>query len=145
MEAKETIGRREVVVMLVRNDKEETLFTKRAPSRKFLPGVWALPSGHIDKGEDFSTATIREAKEELDVDVREVRLVEIIDEPSGDSNVKVNLVEIAFESYSGIPSVNTDEFKTIAWMRIEDFYNRFKDEEIGSTLRHLRSKFQKKN
>lgn len=132
---------RQAVVMLIYNERGEVLFTKRSSTRKLLPGVWALPSGHIESGENLKGAAIREAGEELNIQVTDVNLVETINEPSGD-NALVYLVNIPKEAYNGTPSINNDEFESISWMRIENFYSRFSDEEIGSTLRHLRARFQ---
>lgn len=39
---------------------------KRADTKKFFPGVFELPGGHVDFGEDFVTALIREVREEFD-------------------------------------------------------------------------------
>lgn len=135
-------GTRNVVVMLIHNKQGETLFTRRATKRKFLPGVWALPAGHIESSENFQQTTVREANEELQIDVHAVNLIETIDEPGGD-NTRVFLVDILHTDYSGIPQLANDEASEIRWFQIDEFYNQFSDQEIGSTLRHLRPKFQK--
>lgn len=132
---------RQAVVMFIYNDKDEVLFTKRSLTRKLHPGIWALPAGHIEEGEDFKNAAIREAGEELDIKVTDANFIEKIKEPSGD-NADIYLVNIPVESYGGIPTINTDEFEAIVWMKIGNFYDRYGDTEIGPTLRHLRAKFQ---
>lgn len=141
--SKEMVGNkpRQAVVMFIYNDKDEVLFTKRSSNRRLHPGVWALPAGHIETGEDFKNAAIREAGEELDIQVTDANFIEKIKEPSGD-DVDVYLVGIPAESYGGIPKINNDEFESIAWMKVGDFYNTFSDEEIGPTLRHLRATLQ---
>lgn len=133
---------RQAVVMLIHNNKRGVLFTKRRSNRQFLPGIWALPSGHIEEGESYQEAVIREAKEELGIAVKQIRLDQVITEPSGDKT-KVYLVEILSTNYQCVPLTKGDEFEEIAWMTLKDFYNTFTDEEIGSTLRHLRPPFQK--
>lgn len=132
---------REAVVLFIYNDKGETLFTKRSKNRRFLPGVWALPAGHMEKGENFEDTVKREAQEELAIDVHTVGLDEVIHEPSGD-NTQIHLLSIFADSYTGTPTINTDEFETIMWMKVPEFYAKFKDEEIGSTLRYLRPRFE---
>ncbi len=42
---------------------------KRAETKKFLPGKYELPGGHIDYGEDIADGLRREIKEELGVEV----------------------------------------------------------------------------
>lgn len=43
---------------------------KRADTKKFLPGIYELPGGHIDFGENIVTGLKRELKEELEIDVK---------------------------------------------------------------------------
>lgn len=42
---------------------------KRAATKKFLPGVYELPGGHIDFGEDIVFGLKREIKEEFGADI----------------------------------------------------------------------------
>lgn len=44
---------------------EKLFWPKRADTKKFLPGVYELPGGHIDFGEDIVDGLIREIKEEF--------------------------------------------------------------------------------
>jgi len=47
----------------------ELFMPKRADTKKFLPGVYELPGGHIDFGENLITGLKREIKEEFQVDI----------------------------------------------------------------------------
>lgn len=58
-----------VVHIWVLNDKGEFLIQKRADHLKLLPGLWAVTGGSAIAGEDGKTAAIREAKEELGIDI----------------------------------------------------------------------------
>jgi 8-oxo-dGTP diphosphatase len=42
---------------------------KRADTKKFLPGKYEIPGGHIDYGEDIRAGLMREVKEELGANV----------------------------------------------------------------------------
>ena len=42
---------------------------KRADTKKFLPGVYELPGGHIDFGESIAAGLKREIREELEVEI----------------------------------------------------------------------------
>lgn len=42
---------------------------KRADTKKFLPGVYELPGGHIDFGENIVDGLKREIKEEFDMEI----------------------------------------------------------------------------
>lgn len=51
------------------NGVEKVFLPKRANTKKFLPGVFELPGGHIDFGEDPVVGLGREIEEELGMEV----------------------------------------------------------------------------
>ena len=55
------------VSFLVEKDQQFLLFYRT--DGYFKDGWWVLPAGHIELGETASQTAIREAKEELDIDV----------------------------------------------------------------------------
>lgn len=55
-------------VHIIIMDNDKILLQKRKGS-KLWPGNYALPAGHIDKGENQYEALVREAKEELDIEI----------------------------------------------------------------------------
>ena len=48
---------------------EKVFLPKRADTKKFLPGLYELPGGHIDFGEDIVDGLRREIKEETGLDI----------------------------------------------------------------------------
>jgi len=48
---------------------EKVFLPKRAVTKKFLPGVFELPGGHIDFGEDIVAGLKRELIEELEMNI----------------------------------------------------------------------------
>ena len=56
------------VYLIIRN-KEDKILLQRRRGTKLWPGFLALPAGHIDKGENAYEALVREAKEELGIDI----------------------------------------------------------------------------
>src|SRR3546814_11693547 len=52
---------------------EKVFLPKRADTKKFLPGVYEIPGGHIDYGEDVAAGLKREIQEELKMDRSEER------------------------------------------------------------------------
>lgn len=57
------------IYLIIKNENGEILLQRRQGT-KLWPGFLALPAGHIDEGENAYEAAIREAKEELDIDIR---------------------------------------------------------------------------
>lgn len=57
--------------LIIENDKGEILLTKR----KFEPrkGYWDLPGGFVELGETVEESTIREIKEELGLDIKDIK------------------------------------------------------------------------
>jgi 8-oxo-dGTP diphosphatase len=51
------------------NGVEKVFLPKRAATKKFLPGVFEIPGGHIDFGEDIVDGLKREIDEELNVSI----------------------------------------------------------------------------
>lgn len=56
------------VYLIIKNDKNEILLQRRQGT-KLWSGFLALPAGHIDKNENAYEAVIREAKEELGIEI----------------------------------------------------------------------------
>ena len=48
---------------------EKVFLPRRADTKKFLPGKYEIPGGHIDYGEDIQVGLVREIQEELGVTV----------------------------------------------------------------------------
>ncbi len=63
------------IYIIIKNDKGEILLQRRQGS-KLWPGFLALPAGHLDGEENAYEALIREAKEELDIEIKEEDIVD---------------------------------------------------------------------
>ena len=53
---------------IIKNEDDEILILKRHPKSKTDPEMWELPGGKVEKGEHFTTALVREIKEETNLD-----------------------------------------------------------------------------
>jgi 8-oxo-dGTP diphosphatase len=49
---------------------KKVFLPKRADTKKFLPGVYEIPGGHVDFGEEMRAGLKREIHEELGVDIK---------------------------------------------------------------------------
>lgn len=50
-------------------DSDRVLLCHRSPRRRWYPGVWDLPGGHVEPGELPGAALARELREELGIDI----------------------------------------------------------------------------
>ena len=58
-----------VVRALIKNEKGDILILKRSIHSRSNPGLWELPGGKVESGEDFDQALVREIKEETSLDI----------------------------------------------------------------------------
>ena len=56
------------IYLIIKNDRGDILLQRRQGTKLWC-GFLALPAGHLDKGENAFDAAIREAKEELDIEI----------------------------------------------------------------------------
>ena len=62
-------------IYLIIKDENDKVLLQRRQGTKLWPGFLALPAGHIDVGENAYEAAVREAREELGIEVCEDDLV----------------------------------------------------------------------
>lgn len=67
-------------------EDQKILLTKRSDFE-----VWCLPGGHTDEGESVAETAVREAKEEIGVDVELARYVGVYSRLGGDSTIHLHL------------------------------------------------------
>jgi len=69
-------------VVVILNKRDEVLLLKRPPGIDWAPNKWALPGGKIEPNESPLSAAIRETKEETDLDVRKLKIINLtLDNP----------------------------------------------------------------
>lgn len=126
MLTREKDGKKEVLLLLRKNTG-------------YRDGEYELPGGHVDKGEDLIHAMVREAKEELLIDIKEedLKIVHILHHYTGD---RINFI-LAANTYEGIPSIGEPEkCEKLEWFDInnlpENIIGKVKKsiEEINSSI-----------
>ena len=69
-------------IVVVLNKRDEVLILKRPDTDDWSPNTWALPGGKIEPNESPLSAAIRETKEETDLDVRKLKIINLtLDNP----------------------------------------------------------------
>lgn len=107
-------------LMLTRENegKKEVLLSLRK-NTGYRDGEYELPGGHVDEGEDLMHAMVREAKEELNIDIKEedLKIAHILHHFTGD---RINFI-LTTSSYEGNPIVGEPEAcEKIEWFDINN-------------------------
>lgn len=87
-------------------------------------GNFSLVSGHLEKGESFTQAMIRETKEEvgIDIDSASLKVVHVMHRLSLKENTSRVDVFFAASSWMGdIENLEPDKCSELAWFEFDDF------------------------
>lgn len=114
------------------SDGEEKVFLpKRADTKKFLPGKYELPGGHIDYGENMESGLKREIKEELGIEVDlgdPFAVFTYTNEVKGSHSIEV----VYFAKVIGRPdaiSINPEDHSSCGWFNEEEAISLNSDKE----------------
>ncbi len=104
-------------------DGEEKVFLpKRADTKKFLPGKYELPGGHIDYGEGMKLGLQREIKEELGVEISlgdPFAVFTYTNEIKGSHSIEVIYFAKLMSSPEEI-SINPDDHSSCGWFNEDE-------------------------
>ena len=123
-----------VVHVWIKNGRGEWLISQRAASRPAFPLKWESVGGSVTAGEDSLTGAIREAKEEVgvDLDPAQGRLVS--------STVREHFQDIKddwlflYDGEIDLRKATTDEVADIRWMTVEEIRQLYDADELVYTL-----------
>lgn len=102
-----------VVGCLIKNGGTYLLVQEGQPDAY---GLWNLPAGHVDKGEELQHAARREVKEETNLDVEIVRELCIIHEEAARSVKHIYLAEVT----GGDLQPQDGEIMDVRWLTYDD-------------------------
>jgi len=99
-------------------------------------GKWSVPGGLVELGEKLGKAVVREVKEETNLDVEVVRLIDAVDNIVCDSNRKLQfhfvILDYLAKLKGGTLQPSSDVLDT-RWVRIEEA----EDYDLADTLREF--------
>lgn len=81
---------------LIQNKDGKFLIVKRSEKDDFLPGLWELPGGGLDFGEELQDGLKREIKEETGLIVETIKPVAVNTYPMEKEDEKIQRIEITF-------------------------------------------------
>jgi nucleoside triphosphatase len=112
---------RTIVVGIVQNERGEYLICKKPPHRGVFPGQWGLPGGGIEPGERMEAALRRELREELGIEVRDIKPLFFTDGQypkfySDGSRREIYMIFLVFACQAAGVDIRLDpEFIDYAW------------------------------
>jgi 8-oxo-dGTP diphosphatase len=95
----------------------QVLLTKRRADRTDWAGLWGVPAGRLQEGEEVEQAVVRELAEEAGLQAREIEFLETVyaEEPTSGHRYVHNLYLV--NRWDGeAENRSPDEHETIAWV-----------------------------
>ena len=79
-------------------------------------GTWSLPGGHLEYGETPEQTAIRETKEEVNVDIKNVRVIGLTNDVHREENKHYITIFVEAEYAGGEPKANEPDSTTdVRW------------------------------
>ena len=129
-----------VVVAIVSNDDKKVLLQKRSVSKRMWPDLWDISSGgHVLTGEFGYEAGIREAKEELGIDVKREEM-EFIGATVSE-NIRDNIINRHFNEYYIVHKdinvsdivIQEEEIQYVKWFDVDEIIKMVNNNFDGIT------------
>jgi len=134
---------RTIVVGLVWKENNELLLCKMKPNRGVFPGQWGFPGGGIEPGEPMLEALIRELREELGIEVRDIKPAFFKDGlyekllPDGDKQA-VYMIFLIFHCQAQNEFIElNEEFSEYCWVGESEVYDLDLNPETIDTLQKI--------
>lgn len=128
-----------VVHVWIRNSKGEYLISQRAANRPTFPLMWECVGGSVLKGETSLEGAIREAKEEVGVDLLPAngkvvlsKVRKIVDSRKFNDILDVWLFQ--YDEEVLLSNATTYEVEQVMWMSIEQINDLFEQGKLVDTL-----------
>ena len=112
--------------IFIRNDEAKLLIQKRSDNHLSLPGRWdQSAAGHVDAGETYEQAALRELKEEMGIiGVELTELNKFYTEETDESKVKKRFNKIFMGIYNGKVTIDNDEVSDYEWIETAELERR---------------------
>jgi len=136
---KEGLWHKAVVVFII-NSKGQVLLQRRSPNKKLWPNMWDVTAGgHVLAGEFGFQSIIREAEEELGIELNKNEMIFL--GSSRSSNSKGDIINNHFNEYYIVNKdvdetklkLQTEEVSEVKWIDKNEIIEKIKDNYNGIT------------
>ena len=106
-------------LILMDNDK---ILLQRRCNKGYKDGEYGIPSGHVDKGESFTKALIREMKEEIGIVLKpeDVKVVHIIHRKSETGDERIDTFYTAHKWENEIKNMEPNKCDDLSWFPLDN-------------------------
>ena len=98
----------------------QVLLAYRSPQRDFYPDCWSLPGGHVEAGEEKTSALARELQEEIAVTPTSYELVEQFTTDPVSNSARATFHIYLVSDWLGKPTLQGDEHTEFRWFPVND-------------------------
>ena len=131
-----------VVHVWIKNSKGQYLISQRSANRPTFPLMWECVGGSVLKGESSIDGAIREAKEEVGVELLpdNGKLIFSKNRKIIDGKKFNDILDVWLFQYDGdvtLINATTDEVKQIVWMDKNQILDLLKQNELVDTLKYF--------
>lgn len=137
-----------VVHVWIKNSKGEYLISQRSANRPTFPLMWECVGGSVLKGESSIAGAIREAKEEVGVELQHYngklvfsKIRQIVDGKKFNDIVDVWLFQ--YDDEVTLKNATTDEVTQTVWMNKSQILDLFKQNKLVDTLKYFFTEIDK--
>mgnify|MGYP003292884723 CR=1 FL=1 len=137
-----------VVHVWIKNSKGEYLISQRSANRPTFPLMWECVGGSVLKGESSIDGAIREAKEEVGVELQHYngklvfsKIRQIVDGKKFNDIVDVWLFQ--YDDEVTLKNATTDEVTQTVWMNKSQILDLFKQNKLVDTLKYFFTEIDK--
>ena len=131
-----------VVHVWIKNSKGEYLISQRSANRPTFPLMWECVGGSVLKGESSIGAAIREAKEEVGINLQHdngelvfSKVRKIVDGKKFNDIVDVWLFQ--YDDEVILENAITDEVAQTVWMNTNQIFDLFEQNKLVDTLKYF--------
>ena len=116
----------------IMNKEGKFLVQKRSKNKKIFPDMWSLIAGAVDTGETSEEGAIREAKEEIGVDINKDDMELILSFKRTHNFLDVWLVRKDIDLKDII--MQEEEVQEVKWVTKEELEEMIKNDEVAGNV-----------
>lgn len=123
---------RQSMHLWIMNDKGEFLIQKRSDNKKTNPGLWSITGGGVEAGEHSYETVIREAKEELGVNINpdEVNFMLSIKRKHAFADVYLVMQNINIDDVV----MQEEEVSDVKWATVDEIKKMINEGQFTSSI-----------